>query len=92
VESRLVAGQIACTGCGGELRPWGHGRWRTLRDRRRGGACPGEWRFQFGAVELPELAAWAVAAAQMADLLDFHYGKGTVSRWMDTIFDRLLAR
>src|SRR2546430_1587616 len=35
VESRLVAGQIACPGCGGELRPWGHARWRTLRDHGR---------------------------------------------------------
>jgi hypothetical protein len=32
VESRLAAGEIACPGCGGELRPWGHARWRTLRD------------------------------------------------------------
>jgi hypothetical protein len=35
VEARLRAGQIACVGCGGELRPWGHGRWRTLRDYGR---------------------------------------------------------
>src|SRR5215831_14011648 len=35
VESRLVAGEIACPGCGGELRPWGHARWRTLRDHGR---------------------------------------------------------
>jgi len=35
VESRLVAGQIACPGCGGELRPWGHARRRTLRDHGR---------------------------------------------------------
>lgn len=35
VESRLLAGQIACPGCGGELRPWGHARWRTLRDHGR---------------------------------------------------------
>jgi hypothetical protein len=32
VESRLEAGEIVCPGCGGELRPWGHARWRTLRD------------------------------------------------------------
>jgi len=32
VEARLVAGQIECARCGGELRPWGHARWRTLRD------------------------------------------------------------
>jgi hypothetical protein len=35
VECRLVAGEITCPGCGGELRPWGHARWRTLRDHRR---------------------------------------------------------
>src|SRR5258708_26036048 len=35
VESRLVAGEIACPGCGGEWRPWGHARWRTLRDHGR---------------------------------------------------------
>ena len=35
VESRLVAGEIVCPGCGGELRPWGHARWRTLRDHGR---------------------------------------------------------
>ena len=35
VESRLVAGQIACPACGGELRPWGHARRRTLRDHGR---------------------------------------------------------
>ena len=35
VESRLGAGEIACPGCGGELRPWGHARWRTLRDHGR---------------------------------------------------------
>ncbi|MDQ6771982.1 MAG: hypothetical protein M3024_03175 [Candidatus Dormibacteraeota bacterium] len=35
VESRLAAGQIGCPGCGGELRPWGHARWRTLRDHGR---------------------------------------------------------
>jgi hypothetical protein len=32
VEARLLAGQIACVGCGDELRPWGFARWRTLRD------------------------------------------------------------
>jgi hypothetical protein len=32
VETRLRAGEIACVGCGGELRPWGYARWRTLRD------------------------------------------------------------
>lgn len=35
VESRLVAGGLVCVGCGGELRPWGHARWRTLRDHGR---------------------------------------------------------
>jgi hypothetical protein len=35
VEARLVAGEIACPGCGGELRPWGHASWRTLRDHGR---------------------------------------------------------
>ena len=32
VETRLVAGEIACADCGGELRPWGYARRRTLRD------------------------------------------------------------
>ena len=35
VEARLLAGEIACTGCGGELRPWGFARRRTVRDHRR---------------------------------------------------------
>lgn len=33
VEVRLLAGEIACEACGGELRPWGHARSRALRDR-----------------------------------------------------------
>lgn len=32
VETRLLAGEIACADCGGELRPWGYARRRTLRD------------------------------------------------------------
>ncbi len=36
VEVELQAGMLACPLCGGELRPWGHGRWRVLR-RRTGG-------------------------------------------------------
>jgi hypothetical protein len=35
VEARLRAGEIACVGCGGELRPWGYARWRMLRDHGR---------------------------------------------------------
>jgi hypothetical protein len=35
VDDRLRAGEIACACCGGELRPWGHARWRTLRDHGR---------------------------------------------------------
>jgi len=35
VEARLRAGEIACVGCGGELRPWGYARWRTLREYGR---------------------------------------------------------
>jgi hypothetical protein len=35
VEARLRAGEMACVGCGGELRPWGYARWRTLRDHDR---------------------------------------------------------
>lgn len=42
VERALVAGELACPGCGGELRPWSHARVRMLR--RRGGGeerrCP----------------------------------------------------
>jgi Domain of unknown function (DUF6431) len=33
VEAALVAGELACPGCGGELRPWAHGR-RRVRDRQ----------------------------------------------------------
>ena len=36
VEARLHAGEIRCLGCGGELRPWGFARRRTLRDH----GCP----------------------------------------------------
>ena len=32
VESDLAAGAIACPGCGGALRPWGHARARRVRD------------------------------------------------------------
>ena len=35
VEARLLAGEIACVDCGGELRPWGYARLRTLRDHGR---------------------------------------------------------
>lgn len=35
VEARLRAGQVACADCGGELRPWGFARWRTVRDHGR---------------------------------------------------------
>lgn len=35
VEARLGAGEIVCVDCGGELRPWGWARWRTLRDHGR---------------------------------------------------------
>ena len=35
VEARLRSGQIACADCGGELRPWGFARWRTVRDHGR---------------------------------------------------------
>ena len=31
VEKKLCAGEYACPGCDGELRPWGHARRRTLR-------------------------------------------------------------
>ncbi len=31
VEAALVGGRLACD-CGGELRPWAHARWRTLRN------------------------------------------------------------
>lgn len=32
VEADLAAGAIACPGCGGALRPWGHARARRVRD------------------------------------------------------------
>ncbi|MDA8300593.1 MAG: hypothetical protein M0005_03405 [Actinomycetota bacterium] len=31
VEAALVAGELACPPCGGQLRPWGHARERTAR-------------------------------------------------------------
>lgn len=33
VERALVAGLLGCSGCEGELRPWGHARERVLRGR-----------------------------------------------------------
>lgn len=35
VEARLRAGEVSCVDCGGELRPWGWARRRTLRDHGR---------------------------------------------------------
>lgn len=35
VEQDLVAGELHCPACAGELRPWGHARRRTLRDGSR---------------------------------------------------------
>jgi Domain of unknown function (DUF6431) len=32
VETDLAAGALACPGCGGALRPWGHARSRRVRD------------------------------------------------------------
>jgi hypothetical protein len=32
VERRLSGGGLACPGCQGRLRPWGHGRARVIRD------------------------------------------------------------
>lgn len=31
VERALVAGELACPDCGGQLRPWGLARWRDVR-------------------------------------------------------------
>lgn len=33
VERQLVGGLLACSGCAGVLRPWGHARWRTCREQ-----------------------------------------------------------
>src|SRR5262245_64951821 len=33
VEADLVAGRLACPACEGELRPWGWGRRRPVRER-----------------------------------------------------------
>ncbi len=33
VERALVAGELACPGCGGRLRPWGRARVRVVRHR-----------------------------------------------------------
>jgi hypothetical protein len=35
VEQDLVAGELRCPACAGELRPWGHASRRTLRDGSR---------------------------------------------------------
>ena len=35
VEADLAAGRLICGVCGGRLAPWGHARWRKLRDRGR---------------------------------------------------------
>jgi hypothetical protein len=35
VEARLQSGEMVCARCCGEVRPWGHARWRTLRDHGR---------------------------------------------------------
>jgi len=35
VEADLLAGRLLCGVCDGRLAPWGHARWRTLRDRTR---------------------------------------------------------
>jgi hypothetical protein len=32
VDRLLAGGELGCPGCAGELRPWGHGRWRRLRE------------------------------------------------------------
>lgn len=36
VEEQLVAGRLACPGCAGVLRPWGHARWRSRREESAG--------------------------------------------------------
>lgn len=48
VDRRLAGGELACPGCGGRLRPWGHARWRTtrgadrdVRHRPRRASCAG---------------------------------------------------
>ena len=48
VERGLVAGELACPGCAGRLRPWGSARWRAVRGaegevrrRPRRGRCTG---------------------------------------------------
>lgn len=40
VEQQLVEGALACPGCVGVLRPWGHARWRTCREERGSRAAP----------------------------------------------------
>lgn len=34
VERALIAGELACPDCGGQLRPWGSARWRDVRRRK----------------------------------------------------------
>ena len=34
VERALLAGELACPDCGGQLRPWGSARWRDVRRRK----------------------------------------------------------
>ena len=65
-EADLAAGELACPGCGGELRRWGHARAREVRDsgsttltlrprRARCSSCSGTHVLLLGAV-LPRRA------------------------------------
>jgi transposase-like protein len=65
-EAELAAGELACPGCGGPLRRWGHARAREVRDlesrtlrlrprRARCGSCGGTHVLLLGAV-LPRRA------------------------------------
>lgn len=65
-EADLAAGELACPGCGGELRRWGHARARQVRDsgsarltlrprRTRCSSCGGTHVLLLGAV-LPRRA------------------------------------
>ena len=55
------------------------------------GQGPDEWRFRLGPVGPSELVAWSLAAAQVADFLDFQRGPGSTSRITETALAPVLA-
>ncbi len=52
---------------------------------------PDEWRLRWGPIELAELAALTLAAAQLADYVDFDHGQGFTGRVTRDVFAGLRA-